>query len=421
VSGFKAGTPFEFPSGFLWGAATASHQVEGDNRGNDWWEAETNGLLPHRSGDACGHYRLYEQDFDLARELGHNAHRFSIEWSRIEPEPGVWNEAELEHYSRVVEALRLRNIEPVVTLHHFTNPKWFAKAGGWLRPDSGERFARYVARVATRLPSVKYWLTINEPTVLIKHGFLTGDWPPFAKSSPLRAMSAMRGLARAHLAAYRVLHELRPAALVSFAHSAPLIVPCNPERHLDRYVARLRDWILNRWFFELIGVDLDGPATRPACLDWIGLNYYTRTIVRHRLGGRAWLVGAECTEPHHADFGARNSLGWEICADGLRIVLQRFARLGLPLMVTENGVPTEQDAVRAGFIREHVRAVAQAIAAGVNVLGYLHWTLMDNFEWALGTTAKFGLSAVDPATLRRIRRPSAEAYAEICRRHAIDI
>jgi beta-glucosidase len=415
------GATVAFPSGFLWGAATASHQVEGGNQWNDWWEGEISGLLPHRSGVACDHYRLYEEDFDLARDLGHNAHRFSIEWSRIEPEMGVWSGVAMAHYARVLQALRDRGIEPVVTLHHFTNPAWFARRGGWLRQDSAERFARYVEHVARNLPGIKYWVTINEPTVLVKHGYATGDWPPFVKRSPLRAAKALRGLARAHVAAYRVLHRLQPDALVSFAHSAPLIVACDEHRSSDRFSAWLRDWILNRSFFKLIGVNLDRPSMRPASLDWVGLNYYTRTIVRHRWAGRAMLVGAECSAAHHADLGARNALGWEVHADGLRRVLQRFAELGLPVMVTENGIPTDRDEARVEFIGDHVRAVAQAIAAGVDVIGYLHWTLMDNFEWALGTTATFGLTAVDQATQKRIRRRSAEIYAGICCRNAVDV
>ena len=415
------GATLAFPSGFLWGAATASHQVEGGNRWNDWWEAESSGLLPHRSGAACDHYRLYEDDFDLARDLGHNAHRFSIEWSRIEPEMGVWSDVAMEHYARVLQALRDRGIEPVVTLHHFTNPAWFARRGGWLSRDCEERFARYVAFVASHLPAIKYWVTINEPTVLVKHGYATGDWPPFVKRSPLRAAMALRGLARAHVAAYRVLHRLQPNALVSFAHSAPLIVACDEHRLGDRFSAWLRDWILNRSFFKLIGVNLERPSVRPASLDWVGLNYYTRTIVRHGWTGRAMLVGTECFESHHDDLGARNSLGWEICADGLRVVLERFAQVGLPIMVTENGIPSDSDEVRGEFIRSHVQAVARAASAGVNVVGYLHWTLMDNFEWALGATAKFGLAAVDRQTQRRIRRPSSEIYAGICRRNAVDV
>jgi beta-glucosidase len=405
----------------MWGAATASHQVEGDNRGNDWWEAENTGLLPYRSGAACDHYRLYEQDFDLARDLGHNAHRLSIEWSRIEPESGVWSRAAVEHYGRVLRALRERGIEPVVTLHHFTNPVWFARRGGWLGRDCDKIFARYVEFVASRLHGVKYWITINEPTVLVKHGYVTGDWPPFIKGSPLRAARALRGLARAHLAAYRALHRVQPDVLVSFAHSAPHIIACDGDRPLDRCSASLRDWILNRSFFRLIGLDLDEPATPQAALDWVGLNYYTRTIVRHGWSGRALLVGTECFEPHHGGAAARNAFGWRICADGLRAVLERFGKLGLPVMVTENGIPSDSDQIRVEFIRSHVQAVARAVAAGVNVLGYLHWTLMDNFEWALGTTAKFGLAAVNPQTQLRTPRPSATAYADICRRNAVEV
>ncbi len=416
-----ADSALAFPQGFLWGAATASHQVEGDNRWNDWWEAESRGALPHRSGAACNHYELYEQDFDLARSLGHNAHRFSIEWSRVEPEMGVWNAGALEHYARVVQALRDRGIEPVVTLHHFTNPVWFARRGGWLRNDCHEPFARYVEHVARHLPSVKYWITINEPTVWAKHGYLTGDWPPFVKGSPRRAALAMQGLARAHLAATRVLRRTLPDCRVSFAHSAPLIVACNVHRPLDRFSAWLRNWILHGYFFKLIGIDLEKPSPRPSSLDWVGLNYYTRSIVRHRWMGRAMLVGAECFDSHHEDLGARNTFGWEICADGLRVVLERFADLGLPVMVTENGLPSDRDELRVEFIRDHLQAVARAVAAGVPVLGYFHWTLMDNFEWALGTTAKFGLAAVDSRTQRRTPRPSAEVYADYCRRNAVDM
>jgi beta-glucosidase len=414
-------TEYSFPQGFLWGAASASHQVEGGNRWNDWWEAESNGKLPHRSGDACNHYELFEQDFDLARSLGHNAHRFSIEWSRVEPEMGVFSVAALEHYASVLQALRDRGIEPVVTLHHFTNPVWFARRGGWLRGDCHEPFARYVEKVARHLPAVRYWVTINEPTVLVKHGYLTGDWPPFVKRAPRRAALAMQGLARAHLAAYDVLRRVQPDCGVSFAHSAPLIVACDARRRLDRYSVWLRNWILHRYFFKLIGVDLERPSGRPPSLDWVGLNYYTRSIVRHRWRGRALLVGTDCFDTHHEDLGARNSLGWEIYSDGLRAVLQRFAELGLPVMVTENGLPSERDELRVVFIREHLQAVARALGAGVPVLGYLHWTLTDNFEWALGTTAKFGLAAVDSRTQRRAPRPSAEVYASYCRRNAVDM
>ena len=196
---------FKFPEGFLWGAATASHQVEGDNRRNDWWWHEVNGDLPYQSGQACDHYSLYKQDFDLAKSMGHNAHRLSVEWSRVEPEEGQWSSDALDHYTNVIASLRKRDLEPIVTLHHFTNPLWFAQSRGWLRDDSAELFARYVRRVAEALPDVQYWVTVNEPTVYIKNGYGVGCWPPFQKNS-WNAGRVFLNLARAHVSAYRELH-----------------------------------------------------------------------------------------------------------------------------------------------------------------------------------------------------------------------
>ena len=159
---------FEFPKSFLWGAATAAHQVEGDNRFSDWWAHEQGGDLPFKSGIACNHYERYQEDFDLAKSWGHNAHRLSVEWSRIEPEEGVWNQDALNHYIDVIAALLDRGIEPLVTLHHFTSPAWFSRTGGWLRRDSIRLFSRFVSHVARHLTGVRYWLTINEPTVYVK-------------------------------------------------------------------------------------------------------------------------------------------------------------------------------------------------------------------------------------------------------------
>ena len=241
----------KFPRGFLWGAATSSHQVEGDNRWNDWWEYEQSGHLPHKSGEACRHYERFEQDFDLARSWGHNAHRFSIEWSRIEPSEGNWNIEALAHYREVIEALRERGLEPVVTLHHFTNPAWFSRRGGWLRRDSAGLFARYAEHVVRNLvDDVKYWLTINEPTVYVAQGYINGEWPPFLKSAWIKAAIVFRNLARAHVCAYRVLHRNRPDVMVSFAHNVSLTMPCNPGRWPDRMAASLRDLILNRSLFS---------------------------------------------------------------------------------------------------------------------------------------------------------------------------
>jgi len=398
-----------FPDGFLWGASTSSHQVEGGNRWNDWWELEQSGRLPHRSGEACRHYELYESDFDLARSLGHNAHRLSIDWSRIETKPGEWNEEALEHYAAVIAALRKRQIEPVVTLHHFTNPAWFAHRGGWLQDDSPDLFARYVDVVAARLaPNVRFWLTINEPTVFVKHAYVTCDWPPCGGRSWRHAVTALRNLCRAHAVAYDVLHRYRTDSMVGIAHSAPYVTACNPQSPLDRLAARTRDFVLNDLVFRLFG--------RPAheVLDYIGINYYARQIVRWgSTPFKAMLFGSECKADHHESPRRFTSMGWEIHAPGLARVLKRLSRLGLPLIVTENGIATTDETARTQYLEDHLATLAQSVRDGVPVIGYLYWTLMDNYEWAKGFDAKFGLAAVDFTTQERRPRPAAQAFREL--------
>lgn len=402
-----AGDPIRFPDGFLWGAATASHQVEGGNRWNDWWEFEESGRLPHRSGEACRHFELYESDFDLAKSMGHNAHRFSIEWSRIEPRPGEWNQGALDHYVAVVDALRRRGIEPIVTLHHFTNPAWFAHAGGWTAAGSVGMFARYVERVAVILSSrVRYWLTINEPTVYVKHAYVMGDWPPCVRKSWSSAAVSLRHMARAHTTACDILHRARADAMVGFAHSAPYVVPCDPASLADRWAAWLRDFALNRAFFRLIGRE-----PRRA-LDFVGLNFYARQVVRWRPApGAAALFGSECRDDHHGAPRTFSPLGWEYFAPGLHETLKLFRRYGVPMMVTENGIATSDEELRSRYLADHIDALGQAVRAGVTVLGYLYWTLMDNYEWVEGRDARFGLAAVDFATQARTIRPAARVMA----------
>jgi beta-glucosidase len=402
-----AGDRSPFPPGFLWGAATASHQVEGGNRWNDWWELEERGRLPHRSGEACRHFELYESDFDLAQSMGHNAHRFSIEWSRIEPRRGEWDPGALDHYVAVVDALRKRGIEPIVTLHHFTNPAWFAHAGGWTAAASAGMFSRYVKRVAATLSSrVRYWLTINEPTVYVKHAYVMGDWPPLVQKSWGGAAVAMRNMARAHSAAYDILHRARADSMVGFAHSAPYVVPCDASSVADRMAARLRDLALNHAFFRLIG------QTPCDALDFIGLNFYARQVVRWRPSlGAAMLFGHECRDDHHGTPRTFSPLGWEYFAPGLHEALRLFQRYAVPLMVTENGIATLDEQLRSRYVADHIDALGLAVRDGVPVLGYLYWTLMDNYEWVEGRGARFGLAAVDFATQDRTVRPAAQVMA----------
>jgi beta-glucosidase len=401
-----------FPDGFLWGAATAAHQVEGGNRWSDWWEYEQRGKVPHRSGEACRHYELYPHDFDLCRSLGHNAHRFSIEWSRIEPAEGEWNAEALAHYRDVILALKGRGLEPIVTLHHFTNPAWFLRRGGWSRGDSPKLFARYVARVANEIGStVTYWITVNEPTVYVLQGYVLGSWPPCERNDWLTAVRVFRNLARAHVSAYRLLHRQWPGLKVGFAHSAPLIRPCNPSRLRDRAAAALRDAALNRAFFWLVG----------RTLDFVALNYYTRNFVRSDGWGLGALVGRLCHTRHHDDDGPVSVLGWEVFPEGLAMTLERYSAYGLPLLITENGIATDDDALRREFIVRHLNALAVSVQRGINVKAYLYWSLIDNFEWAAGTTARFGLAETNYTTQQRTVRQSAEAFARACRANEFEV
>ena len=408
----------QFPAGFLWGTSTSAHQVEGDNVGSDWWEYEQRGRLPHRSGPACRHYELYQRDFDLAHSLGQNAHRFSIEWSRIEPDEGQWNRDALAHYGDVIRALKERGIEPIVTLHHFTNPAWFLRRGGWTRRDSPALFARYIEQVARHVgPLVKYWVTVNEPTVYVMQGYVFGEWPPCERGAWFAAARVFRNLARAHVAAYRLLHRIRQDAKVGFAHSAPLIQPCDPSRTRDRLAAGVRDAILNRAFFYLIGCS--GRVRRTANLDFVGLNYYTRNIVRSAGWGLGALAGRACRIPHHGDDGPVSTIGWEIFPAGFGMALKDFSRFGLPILITENGVAADDEDLRRDYLAQHLAVLSQTIDDGVEVIGYLYWSLIDNFEWALGTIPRFGLAAVDYGTQTRTLRPAALFFERVCRENRV--
>jgi beta-glucosidase len=265
---------------------------------------------------------------------------------------------------------------------------------------------------------VRYWLTLNEPTVYAMQGYILGEWPPCSTGAWATAARVLGNLARAHVAAYRVLHRHRPDARVGFAHSAPLIRPCDPTRARDRLAASVRDAILNRAFFHLIGARRSG-ARRASNLDFLGVNYYTRNVVRSSGWGLGALVGRACRIPHHGDDGPASAIGWEIYPAGLRATLEDFSRYGLPILVTENGIATDDDSLRCEYLARHLAVLGEAIEAGLDVRGYLHWSLMDNFEWALGTTARFGLAGVDGTTQARALKPSARLFERICRENRV--
>ncbi len=422
-----------FPQGFLWGAATSSHQIEGDNRANDWWDWEQRGKATEPSGAACGSYERYEEDFDLARSMGHNAHRFSIEWSRIQPEENRFDEEAVRHYQAVLRALKARGLEPIVTLNHFTIPLWFARAGGWENPKAADYFAAYTRVMVRALgPDVKYWITFNEMNVLVFKGYLEGvpgAWPP-GKCSMLSAWRAARNLIQAAFAAYETIHaEYRrqawPGCRVGVAHHLLYTEPSDPQKSGDRSAARRRMFFNNDFFLRLLYgkaddwlVILAGCSGRgKRALDFIGVNYYFREIIRAKNGGNFIdrLTGEVDREHPFYKSAEKNELKWEIFPEGLRcVVLEASRRYQLPLMITENGICTQDENQRARFIRNHLQVLHSAISEGAEVLGYLYWSLLDNFEWSIGYLPKFGLIAVEPSTLKRAPKSSSAVYAQIC-------
>jgi beta-glucosidase len=403
----------KFPEGFLWGAATAAYQVEGGNDRADWWRWEkTAGKEP--SGAACHHYELYELDFELAKGLHHNAHRISVEWSRVEPEEGKFSEAALKHYAAVIQALRARQIEPIVTLHHFTNPVWFADLGGWTKKHSADYFLRFSERVVRLFaPHVRFWITINEPTIYFSHAYIFGVWPPQERSL-CKGIRVKDHLADAHIRVYRMIHRVYKELQLS--------LPCvSISQHMQSFVP-CGSGIRNKWSaslrHKLFNLELIEKFIRCKTLDFIGLNYYSRQRVETKNWGlRSLLTDVAAHDAHPVE---KNSLGWDIYPEGLRDLLLGLKKYKLPVMITENGICTSRDAQRWTFISEHLKYVHQAIEKGVPVTGYLYWSLLDNFEWDKGFGPRFGLIDMDYTTQQRTVRESAKRFAEVCRTGILD-
>jgi beta-glucosidase len=377
-----------FPAGFLFGSSTAAHQVEGGNTNNDWWawEHAEGTTASEPSGAAIDQWNRYPEDFALLAELGQNAHRLSLEWSRIEPVPGEFDSAAIAHYRGVLESLAENGLTAFVTLHHFTNPLWFAERGGWLADDAVERFTRYGERVASELGELMPWTcTINEPQIVALFGYLTGHHPP-----GLQDAEAWQRVTRTLIEAHRAVVDLFPRAGLCLQM---------PDLQGDEELRSLAQR-------EMIDVYLDDlPGA------FAGVQYYTRMVLDPRAPG---LVAAP---PEDAP---TTQMGWEIHPEGLLKALRSAARAGLPLVVTENGIATSDDAQRIDYLESHLTAVLEAVAEGIEVRGYMYWSSFDNFEWAEGYRPQFGLVGIDRENdLRREVRPSAHAFGRVARTGAL--
>ena len=399
----------KFPSEFLWGSSISSYQVEGSNEASDWFAWEKNQYL-EPAGKSTGHYNLFRDDISLAHSLGHNALRFSIEWSRIYHSKNSVSRFEIDHYLDVLSFLRSKGMVPIVTLHHFTNPHWFAERGGWLRKESVDEFISYVKTIVFQLKSyVRYWIVFNEPMVYIYNGFIEGIWPPGIKSLG-EASLALSNIMKAYVLAYGEIKRIygRDRSYVSIAKNMRVFTPCYYfNLGQNNVFAYLRSHFFN---FRIINY-----LVGRRCLDFIGLNYYCREFVRC---GKT-IFGFECKDTHHK--GLRNTLGWFIYPRGLYLLLMGLRRYNLPVIITENGTSEDSDSSYSRFLHLHIESVAKAISSGADVRGYLWWSLLDNFEWDKGYKHRFGLVKVDFNTFERKPKKFALEYKKICVDNAIEV
>lgn len=380
---------FSLPEGMKLGVSLSATQAEGGRTGSAW---ETfapghtaDGSSPQENG---AHYEQMRGDAAWLRGLNARCYRMSVSWARVAPRENGIDEGALAHYRTEFSLAQSYGAEPIVTLHHFDEPEWFIKKGGFLHPDAARDFLFFVSRTALALKGIcRYYITFNEPNVYVFNGYLLGRWPP-AKRSPAAAFRAFQSLSRCHRAAYNCLHAIVPDAMVSAAPHARAFLPRDPDSLMQRLFARkLTEW------YQLNFADRFTPA------DFCAFNYYARST-----------VGDFQTFPKA---GPRSDLGWEISPEGLKIVCEDFyRRFRLPLMIAENGVCDGDDAYRALYLYEHLRALSQTDAP---VTHYCHWSLIDNFEWLSGTGARFGLIRVDFATQKREMKDSGRFFAAVSR------
>lgn len=409
---------YTFPDGFLWGASTAGHQIEGGNWNSDWWAFEHAPDTPcvEPSGDACDHYHRYAEDIQLLADLGLNALRFSLEWSRIEPEDGEFSVAALDHYKRVCETCRAHGIQPVITFNHDTVPRWLDQHDTWLWPEAAGRFARYCERAAAHLRDhLGTALTFNHLNMVVNIGYRHGLLSPAGYRARQRgedpehlAATACQTLVEAHRAGRAAIKSAASAALVGFTQAAQEWGGVDDLSDVE--IARLpavRE--AEGRFFELARDD-----------DFVAIQVYSRFPARVPAGKRADdLAGVRAGGVTPG--GVRlTQMGYEFRPQAIGYAIRRAARLtGKPVLVTENGVGTDDDAWRIEYISGALQSVRECLEEGIDVIGYHHWSLLDNFEWLWGFEKQFGLIAVDRTTFKRTPKPSAAYYGEIARRNAL--
>ena len=382
----------KFPENFLWGSATSAYQVEGGIENNDW-------AKDYPAGLCCDHYHLYEQDFDLIRDLGQNAHRLSIEWARIEPEEGKFDQQEINHYRGVFLALKARGIKIMVTLHHFTSPLWLADKGGFANSKSVYYFLRFAEKVFTEYRDlVDFWVTINEPLIYVTYCLpLIRPEESISPKLWVSALKTIRNQILSHRKIYQRLHQLGGNKVqVGLVTNNSYLAPYNSQSLLDKLSVKIADYLWNEFFLNRIKDNLD----------FIGLNYYFSNKIKFPFSRKN-----ECQ--------LVSDLGWGIVPEGIYHTLMDLREYRLPIYITENGLADSQDRLRKDFIRDHLYWTWRAIENGADVRGYFYWSLLDNLEWDKGFDPRFGLVEMNYETMERILRPSAYYYAKICKANSL--
>lgn len=416
-----------FPRGFLWGTATSSHQVEGNNKNNNWaaWEEEPGCIInDHRAGLACDWWGgRWKDDFDRAAEAGQNAHRMSIEWSRVQPTPDHWDESALDYYREMVRGLVERKMTPVITLHHFSDPIWLLQQGGWEHSGTPKKFARFVYKVVDALKEyVNLWVTINEPNVYVYMGYIEGVFPP-GKRDLKAAFKVMRNMVRGHAGAYHIIHEVQPEARVGVAHNYRGFWPDRRMFPPDIWMAGILARNFNDAFpGALVKGKLnfafrsDRISEAAGTQDFIGVNYYTADLVRFA----PLAFGSLFHKRHFPQDAEISSTGFIAnVPQGMMETLKWAKRFKKPIIILENGVEDAEDSLRPRYMIEHIHQVWRAVNENYPIKGYFCWTLVDNFEWERGWTQRFGLWNLNTETQARIRRPSGYLYEAICRENGI--
>jgi beta-glucosidase len=385
----------KFPEGFLWGTATSSHQIEGDNFFNDWWAWEQAGKNKP-SGKACDSYNRYEEDFDFIEKMNNNAHRLSIEWSRIEPKENEFNNDAVEHYKKVFAALKKRKIKIMLTLHHFTNPEWLSKKGGWLNSKTPIYFERFVRFIAENFKDdIDLWITINEPMIYAMQSHYNGIFPP-GKKSLFAFRKVLKNLIQAHRLGYKALHQIIPNAKAGFAQN-PVCFSAWPKKSITSaiLIPRLKAF-WNHYFYK----------KTKGCHDFVGINYYFHFRIKFSI------FGIKAFKPHELNLSS-------IEPEPFFKTLVEFKKYNLPIHITENGTATENEEERITFLISYLNSVRKAIEKGANIGGYFYWSLLDNFEWESGIGPRFGLVKVDFKNFRRSLTPAGEIYSQTAQQNGI--